>query len=72
MASYFVDTSALAKRYFAETGSGWLRAALDPATGCRTVVARATSVELVSAITRRERAGGVPLVSRPMEGPARL
>ena len=59
MASYFVDTSARAKRYVAETGSGWLRAALGPATGCRTVVARATSVEMVSAITRRERAGGL-------------
>ncbi len=59
MASYFIDTSALAKRYVAETGSAWLRATLEPAAGCRALVARATSVELVSAITRRERAGAI-------------
>jgi predicted nucleic acid-binding protein len=59
VASYFVDSSALAKRYVLEVGSGWLRAALEPATGCRTVVARATPVELVSAIARRERGGGL-------------
>ena len=34
MAVYFVEASALAKRYIAETGSMWLRALLDPSTGC--------------------------------------
>ncbi|MCX6359847.1 MAG: type II toxin-antitoxin system VapC family toxin [Armatimonadetes bacterium] len=60
--SYFIDTSALAKRYISETGSDWLRATLEPATGCRALIARATSVELVSAITRRERAGALTAV----------
>jgi len=28
---YFLDTSALVKRYIDETGSAWLRAIVDPA-----------------------------------------
>ena len=55
MAVYFVDTSALAKRYVAETGSHWLRTLLDPSTGCSIYVVRVTAVEMIAAITRRER-----------------
>ena len=57
MAVYFVETSALAKRYIAETGSLWLRALLDPSTGCSIYVVRVTAVEMIAAITRRERGG---------------
>lgn len=55
MAVYFVETSALAKRYIAETGSVWLRAPLDPSTGCSIYVVRVTAIESIAAITRRER-----------------
>ena len=55
MAVYFVETSALAKRYIAETGSVWLRTLLDPSTGCSIYVARVTAVEIIAALTRRER-----------------
>ena len=55
MAVYVVETSALAKRYIAETGSVWLRALLDPSTGCSIYVVRVTAVEIIAAITRRER-----------------
>ena len=55
MAVYFVETSALAKRYIAETGSVWLRTLLDPSTGCSIYVVRVTAVEMIAAITRRER-----------------
>jgi len=54
VAVYFVETSALAKRYIAETGSMWLRALLDPSTGCSIYVVRVTAVEIIAAITRRE------------------
>ena len=57
MAVYFVETSALAKRYIAEMGSVWLRALLDPSTGCSIYVVRVTAVEIIAAITRRERGG---------------
>ena len=59
MAVFFIDSSALAKRYVAETGSVWLRALLDPITGNVSVIARITAVELVAAFTRRERGGSL-------------
>lgn len=57
MAVYFCDTSALVKRYVAETGTAWLTAALDPNARSRIYIAQITIVEIVSAVTRRERGG---------------
>jgi predicted nucleic acid-binding protein len=57
MATYFFDSSALAKRYVTETGTVWVQALTDPAAGRMIYVARITLVELVSAITRRRRNG---------------
>jgi hypothetical protein len=45
VAVYFVETSALAKRYIAEVGSLWLRALLDPSTGCSIYVVRVTLID---------------------------
>jgi predicted nucleic acid-binding protein len=59
VALYFVDTSGLSKRYVSETGSAWLRNLLDPATGSETFLVRITIVELIAAITRRERGGSL-------------
>lgn len=59
MAVYFADSSALGKRYIAEVGSAWLRSVLDPATACTVFVARVTAVEIIAAITRRERGGSL-------------
>jgi uncharacterized protein len=53
--AYFLDSSALAKRYIAETGSGWVQALADSAAANAVYVARITLVELVSAIARRSR-----------------
>jgi predicted nucleic acid-binding protein len=57
MAAYFFDSSALAKRYVAETGTAWVQSLVDPASDNEIYVARITLVELVSAITRRKRKG---------------
>ena len=57
MAIYFFDSSALAKRYVTETGSAWVQSVIDPAAGHEVYAARITLVELVSAITRRNRNG---------------
>ena len=54
---YFTDTSALSKRYVAEIGTTWLQTALDPATGCSVYIVGITAVELIAALTRRERGG---------------
>lgn len=55
MAAYFCDTSALVKRYVAETGSAWLTATIAPQAGNYVFIARIAFVEVISAIARRER-----------------
>jgi predicted nucleic acid-binding protein len=57
MAVYFIDSSALAKRYVSETGTAWMEVLTDPAAGNSLYVARITLVELVSAISRRRKNG---------------
>lgn len=59
MATYFFDSSALAKRYVTETGTAWVQSLIDPASGNGVYAARITLVELVSAISRRRRNGDV-------------
>jgi len=54
MAAFFCDSSAIVKRYIAETGSAWLSAATTPKSNF-VYVARITFVEVVSAISRREK-----------------
>ena len=56
---YFVDTSALSKRYVDESGSSWLRSILSPTTNCTAYIVRITAVELIAALTRRERGGSI-------------
>jgi len=58
---YFTDTSALAKRYVAETGTPWMQATLDVSTSCTVYIARITAVELIAALTRRARGGTITL-----------
>ncbi|HSK74681.1 MAG TPA: type II toxin-antitoxin system VapC family toxin, partial [Pyrinomonadaceae bacterium] len=55
MPAFFCDSSAIVKRYINETGSAWLEALTDPSSGNRIYVARITFVEVISAITRREK-----------------
>ena len=57
MSAFFCDSSAIVKRYIAETGSTWISTITDPAVGNRLYVARITLVEVISAITRREKGG---------------
>ena len=55
MAIYFLDSSAVVKRYVPETGSAWVTGITDPASGNLLYVARITGAEVVSAVTRRQR-----------------
>jgi uncharacterized protein len=59
---YFVDSSALVKRYSNETGTTWVRSLVDPTTGNQIFLARITRVEVVSAITRKNRGGGMSAI----------
>lgn len=57
--AYFLDSSALVKRYVPETGSAWIQAIADAATGNLLIIARITWVEVLSALARRQREGGL-------------
>ncbi len=55
MAGYFVDTSALVKRYVQEVGSPWVRSLTRGNTLNRIYLARITAVEITAAIARRRK-----------------
>lgn len=59
MAVYFVDSSALVKRYIDEIGSTWVLRLFDSALNNEVFVAAITGVEIVAAITRRSRSGSI-------------
>lgn len=59
MAVYFVDRSALVKRYIDEIGSTWVLRLFDSVLNNEVFVAAITGVEIVAAITRRSRSGSI-------------
>ncbi len=59
MAVYFIDSSALVKRYISETGSAWVVGLFAPTLNNEVFVAAITSVEIVAAITRRTHGGSI-------------
>jgi predicted nucleic acid-binding protein len=58
MSVYFFDTSALVKRFCRETGTSWTVNLLKPSGRNTIYIARISTVEVVSALTRRARGGG--------------
>lgn len=54
---YFLDSSALIKRYVAETGSDWIHKVTHLTAGNSLVIARITWVEALGALARRQREG---------------
>jgi uncharacterized protein len=63
VAIYFLDSSALVKRYLNETGSKWVLDLFDPALDNEIFVAAITGVEIVAAITRRARGGNISITA---------
>jgi hypothetical protein len=61
MAVYFLDSSALVKRYITETGSAWVLGLFDPALDNEIFIASITSVEIIAAITRRSRGNSISI-----------
>jgi predicted nucleic acid-binding protein len=53
VAAYFIDSSALVKRYVQETGTAWVRGLTHRRTGNQIFLARITIVEVTSAVARR-------------------
>jgi predicted nucleic acid-binding protein len=58
MPSYFVDSSALVKRYHLESGTHRVNEILNGAD--RIFISRLAQLEVTAALTRRARAAGVP------------
>lgn len=59
MSAFFVDTSALAKRYLVEIGTTWTRSWTKSAAGNVIIIAELTSVEMFSLLNRRLREGSL-------------
>lgn len=53
MAAYFLDTSALVKRYAAEAGTGWIRWLTDPKQRHAIYISDAAGPEMIAALVRR-------------------
>jgi predicted nucleic acid-binding protein len=57
---YFVDSSALVKRYVREDGTGWVRRLTRRSSSTVIYIARITAVELTSAVARRRKGRTLP------------
>lgn len=55
MAAYFLDSSALVKRYARETGTGWVLGLFRRTAGNAFYASRITKVEVTSALARKRR-----------------
>jgi uncharacterized protein len=61
VAAYFLDSSALLKRYIREIGTAWVQNLTAEVSGSTLLISRITSVEILSAIARRQREGSLTL-----------
>lgn len=64
MGTHFLDTSAIVKRYVAESGSAWVTAICDPAVGHTISMSQATLAEAVAALCREARAASITTSDR--------
>ncbi len=64
MTTYFLDTSAIVKRYVLEQGQSWILSLCDPAQGHDLYISQATLVEVVAAICRRGREQSISMTER--------
>ncbi|NJO84064.1 MAG: type II toxin-antitoxin system VapC family toxin [Blastochloris sp.] len=65
MSQFFVDSSALVKRYVTEVGTPWIQALSDPVAGNTLVSAASTRVEVAAALASRHQASaGLSLAER--------
>jgi predicted nucleic acid-binding protein len=57
MTQYFLDSSALIKRYIVEPGTTWVRSLTTRSSGDTVIIAQITQIEIVSGAARRVREG---------------
>jgi hypothetical protein len=58
MTDYYLDTSALVKRYTDEPGSGWIRQITDLPADNSVLLAEITLAEVAAALAAKHRASG--------------
>ena len=66
MAMYFLDSSAIVKRYFQEPGHEWIETLHDPNQGHVLYIAQAALVEVVASICRKAREQDMPVEERTL------
>jgi hypothetical protein len=59
MTVYFMDSSALLKRYVPEVGTTWIRSIMSPTSGHSVMIAQITPAEIVSGVMRRKRENSI-------------
>jgi uncharacterized protein len=64
MATYFLDTSAIIKRYIFEPGQAWILSLCSPAQGHDLYISPAALVKVVAAICRRAREKSISIAER--------
>ncbi|HOT92831.1 MAG TPA: type II toxin-antitoxin system VapC family toxin [Anaerolineae bacterium] len=69
MTTYYVDSSALVKRYVNETGSDWLQALCTPTAGHTLALAHIGLVELAAALAMKVRQGTLDATMRAVLPP---
>lgn len=66
MSTFFLDSSALTKRYLTETGSVWVSVLAEPSIGNILSVADITRVEVAAALAARHRAQTITQAERDL------
>jgi len=64
MGSYFLDTSAIVKRYFPEPGNAWIVTLCDPTQGHKLYISQAALVEVIAATCRKAREQNIAVNER--------
>ena len=64
MATYFLDTSAIIKRYIFEPGQAWILSLCNPAQDHDLYISQVALVEVVAAICRRAREKSISSAER--------
>lgn len=64
MGSYFLDSSAIIKRYIPEQGQVWVAALCNPTQGHKIYISQATLVEVVAGMCRRAREQSITVAER--------
>ncbi len=64
MGTYFLDTSAIVKRYFPEQGHSWVETLCDPAQKQKLYISQAALVEVVATMCRKAREQSITTTER--------